>query len=51
MDITFPMLRNKIFTEVVGKLFTRFGSDCYIDDNNKFRKSTDFVEPNLDFVK
>lgn len=51
LDLRFPALRNKILVEVVGKLFTRFGSDCYIDENNKFRKSTDFVEPNLDFVK
>ena len=51
LDLRFPMLRNKILVEVVDKLFTRFGSDCYIDENNKFRKSTDFVEPNLDFVK
>lgn len=51
LDLRFPTLRNKILVEVVGKLFTRFGSDCYIDENNKFRKSTDFVEPNLDFVK
>lgn len=44
-------LRHKAITEVIDALFTRFWDDCYIDDNGKFKKSTDFQEPDLSFLQ
>ena len=41
---------DRILTEVIDKLFTRFGDDCYIDENNKFRKSSTYEKPNLSFL-
>lgn len=41
---------DRILTEVIDKLFTRFGDDCYIDENNKFRRSSTYEKPNLSFL-
>ena len=43
-------LLQRCFREVIDKLFTRFGDDCYIDENGKFKKSTDFQEPDFSFL-
>ena len=44
-------LLHRCFREVIDKLFTRFGADCYIDENGKFKKSTDFQEPDFSFLQ
>lgn len=52
-NIWFTMLDeliNKCLTEVISKLFTRLGWDSYIDENGKFKKRSDFQEPDLSFL-
>jgi hypothetical protein len=40
----------KIMVEVVSKLFTRFWDDCYINEYNKFKKSSVYEKPDLSFL-
>lgn len=51
LDRYFPKQKDHILTEVIDKLFTRFGDGCYVNESNKFIKSSDYIKPDLWFVQ
>lgn len=44
-------IRDRAITEVLDALDTRFGADCYVNNEWKFVKSTDYRKPDLSFLK
>ena len=44
-------IMHKAITEVLDALDTRFGADCYVNNEWKFVKSTDYRKPDLSFLK